>query len=65
MNHLTTSPDLNLAENLIGQLKYNIMNRKERRPINLLQLKAVLEFKWNAYPQEKLAHLVARFPRKL
>jgi hypothetical protein len=65
MNHPATSPDLNLAENPIGQLKYNIMNRKERRPTNLLQLKAALEFEWNAYPQEKLAHLVARFPRRL
>jgi hypothetical protein len=65
MNHPVTSPDLNLAENPISQLKYNIMNRKERRLTNLLQFKASLEFKWNAYLQEKLAHLVARFPRRL
>jgi hypothetical protein len=65
MNHFATSPDLNLTENPISQLKYNIANRKERRPTNLLQLKAALEFEWNIYPQDKLAHLVERFPRRL
>jgi hypothetical protein len=30
MNHPATSPDLNLAENPIGPLKYNIMNRRDR-----------------------------------
>jgi hypothetical protein len=35
MNHLIISPDLNLAENPISQLKYKIMNRKERKLTNL------------------------------
>jgi hypothetical protein len=35
MNHPATSPDLNLAENPIGQLKYNIMNRRDRRPTSI------------------------------
>jgi hypothetical protein len=65
MNHPASSPDLNLAENPIGQLKYNIMNRRSRRPTSLAQLRAALEFEWNTYPQEKLAHLVERFPRRL
>jgi hypothetical protein len=65
MNYPASSPDLNLAENLIGQIKYNIMNRKERRLTNLAQLRAALEFEWNTYPQAKLAHLVERFPRRL
>jgi hypothetical protein len=43
MDHPVTSPDLNLAENPIGQLKYKIMNRKERKLTSLAQLKAVLE----------------------
>ena len=41
------------------------MNRKEKRLISLAQLRAALEFEWNTYPQTKLAHLVARFPRRL
>lgn len=65
MDHPALSPDLNLAENPIGQIKYNIVNRKERRPTNLAQLRAALEFEWNAYPQIKLAYLVERFPRRL
>jgi len=65
MDHPASSPDLNLAENPIGQIKYNIMNRKERRPTNLAQLRAALEFEWNTYPLAKLAHLVERFPRRL
>jgi len=44
INHPVSSPDLNLAENLI---KYNIMNRKERRLISLAHLRAALEFEWN------------------
>ena len=44
MDHLALSPDLNLAENLISQIKYNIMSRKERRPTSLAQLRAALEF---------------------
>ena len=65
MDHPASSPDLNLAENPIGQIKYNIMNRKERRPTSLAQLRAALEFEWNTYPQTKLAHLLERFPRRL
>jgi hypothetical protein len=65
MDHPATSPDLNLAENPIGQLKYKIMNRKERKPTSLAQLKPALEWEWNAYPQAKLAHLVDRFPNRL
>jgi hypothetical protein len=65
MDHPASSPDLNLAENPIGQIKYNIMNRKERRPTNLAQLRVALEFEWNAYSQIKLAYLVERFPRRL
>jgi hypothetical protein len=65
MDHPATSPDLNLAENPIGQLKYKIMNRKERKPTNLAQLKAALEWEWNTYAQAKLAHLVDRFPNRL
>jgi hypothetical protein len=65
MNHPVTSPDLNLAENPIGQLRYKIMNRRDRRPTNLAGLKAALEWEWNAYPQAKLTHLVDRFPSRL
>ena len=65
MNHPATSPDLNLAENPIGQLKYQIMNRRDRRPTSLAGLRAALDWEWNAYPQAKLAHLVDRFPRRL
>jgi hypothetical protein len=44
MNHPASSPDLNLAENLIGQMKYNIKNRRSRRPTSQAQLRAALEF---------------------
>ena len=65
MNHPATSPDLNLAENPISQLKYKIMNRRDRRLTSLAGLRAALEWEWNTYPQAKLAHLVDRFPRRL
>jgi len=55
MDHPASSHDLNLAENPISQIKYNIMNRKERRPTSLAQLRAALEFEWNTYPQAVLA----------
>ena len=35
MNNPATSPDLNLAENPIGQLKYNIVNRRDGRPTSI------------------------------
>ena len=43
MNHPATSPNLNLGENSIGQLKYKIMNRRDRRLTSLAGLKAALE----------------------
>jgi hypothetical protein len=54
MDHPASSPDLNLTEKPIGQIKYNIMNCKERRPTSLPQLRAALEFEWNTQPQAKL-----------
>ena len=65
MNHSALSLDLNLAENPISQVKYNIVYRKERRLTSLAQLRAALEFEWNIYPQTKLGHLVERLPRRL
>jgi hypothetical protein len=49
MDHFIISLNLNLAENFISQLKYKIMNRKERKLTSLAQLKAALKWEWNAY----------------
>jgi transposase len=65
MNHPPASPDLNLAENPISQIKYNLNNRRHRRPTNLEEPRAALRWEWDTYPQGKLAHLVARFPNRL
>jgi hypothetical protein len=34
LGHPSSNPDLNLAEHPIGKVKYNLMNRRERRPTN-------------------------------
>jgi DDE superfamily endonuclease len=65
MDHPPSSPDLNLAENPIGQIKYNLKNRRHHRPTNLVELRAALTWEWDTYPQAKLAHLVTRFPDRL
>jgi hypothetical protein len=65
LGHPASSPDLNLAEHPIGKIKYNLMNRRERRPTNERELRAAIEWEWASYPQEKLAHLCEAFPRRL
>jgi hypothetical protein len=42
MNYPVISPDLNLAENPTGQIKYNIKNRKRRRLTSVVELQAAL-----------------------
>jgi hypothetical protein len=64
MDHPPASPDLNLAENPIGQMKYNIVNRR-RTPTTPIELEQAIRWEWDQYDQAKLAHLVARFPRRL
>jgi hypothetical protein len=65
MDHPSSSPDLNLAENPIGRIKYNLLNRRERRPTNEAQLREAIEWEWAQYEQDKLAYLCETFPRRL
>jgi transposase len=65
MPHPPSSPDLNLAENPIGRMKYNIQNRRERRPTNKTELRQAIQWEWEQYDQGKLARLCERFPRRL
>src|SRR5271167_3949046 len=44
LGHPASSPDLNLAEHPIGKIKYNLMNRRERRPTNERELRAAIEW---------------------
>jgi hypothetical protein len=46
LGHPASSPDLNLAEHPIGKIKYNLMNRRERRPTNERELRAAIEWEW-------------------
>ena len=43
LGHPVLSPDLNLAEHPTGKMKYNLMNRRKRRPTNERELRAVIE----------------------
>ena len=65
LDHPASSPDLNLAEHSIGQIKYNLMNRQERRPTNERELREAIKWEWASFSQEKLAHLCEGFPRRL
>ena len=65
LNHPASSPDLNLAENPIGQIKYAITIRRERHPISEEELKQAIAWGWEQYDQAKLARLCERFPRRL
>jgi hypothetical protein len=42
LDYSASSPDLNLAENPIGQIKYAIMIRRERRSISKEELKQAI-----------------------
>jgi hypothetical protein len=42
--HPSSSPDLNLAEHPIGKIKYNLMNRQERRPTYDLEMAVLPRF---------------------
>jgi hypothetical protein len=65
LDHPASSPDLNLAEHPIERIKYNLMNRQERRPTNERELREAIEWEWASFPQEKLASLCEGFPRHL
>lgn len=65
MDHLPASPDLNLAESPIGQIKYNLKNRRHRRPTNLAELRAALPWEWDTYPQAKLAPSCDSIPEQI
>ena len=65
LDHPASSPDLNLAENPIGRIKYNLLNRRERRPTSERELREAIEWEWASFPQEKLAALCEGFPRRL
>ena len=65
LGHPSLSPDLNLAEHPVRGIKYNLMNRRERRPTNEREFRAAIEWEWATYFQEKLAHLCETFPRRL
>jgi hypothetical protein len=65
LGHPSSSPDPNLAEHPIGKIKYNLMNRRERRPTSEREFRADIEWEWTTCPQEKLAHLCETFPRRL
>ena len=62
LGHPASSPDLNLAEHPIGKIKYNLMNRRERRPTNEREFRAAIEWERTTCPREKLAHLCETFP---
>lgn len=65
MDHPSSSPDLNIAENPIGRIKHNLLNRRERHPTNKVQLREAIEWEWAQYEQDKLAHLCETFTRCL
>ena len=54
LGHPASSPDLNLAEHPIGKIKYNLMNRQERRPTNERELRAAIEWEWAVYSEGTL-----------
>src|SRR2546423_15372729 len=44
LGHPASSPDFNLAEHPIRKIKYNLINRQERRPTKMRELRAAT--KW-------------------
>src|SRR3954453_9548114 len=62
LGHPASSPDLNLAEHPIGKIKYNLMNRRERRPTNERELRAAIEWNGPVILRKSLHTSVRPFP---